>query len=915
MASSDSQGVIFDARRFLLDEDVLPGTEFRGPIPYLNTGRQVTCNRQGRWVCGLTLDRRQRDRNWLVLAVSDDACSQGSAFPDPILLVGREGTGALFASVGDRISNACVLLDSADLLHVVYEGGDGLYLLTADASGESPRQKLSKKESWSGPVRLGEAGSLLGDALVDGAGRWVVYFTREDRLYERVPGEAERVVCDRATHPTVYLDAAGTTHLTFERDRRIFYLRRSAGSGAWTDAKGNPGPEMVAHFCSSFPSVAATTDGKVIIAYQGEGKADLKRYPPFYRPMRGAGGTTVSYVVHDGSGWSLHDLLRSSEILLKRRPHHRNPQKEATFLPFMEEFWRPSLTVDHHGVIWMFYANTTRRHVFWSRFQGETFGTHHEARGPYDVMARTVFLQKETRGQKEIGYLTVASNQVYFDAISVPDYRSSEARRVVFLDNLEVDRLVNLEHVVGTWQKHPEPLFGWGISGQDLDDNIAWCHVYRREDGFEMRYMSNGTKWRTNGMPGRAFSRDGIHWEKREPVSEAHLTLDGKPLPSNFWRPIYLEDPEERDPARRLKGLIARYRFERGVEYRVWDVIVSPDGSAWRTVPGLPTVVSGDISICTHLIRDEEDPDPARRYKFMGLSGCSSGRGAVMFTSPDLIHWGRAVYLREDPDDLLSPVCPYPTGPIVIDPDAGESPWEEEVHDGYAWREHGILMFHYDAFYFGQNQHIEKALAVSRDGRHYWRVKRGAINMPHGPCGAWDSGRDRTSVPIRVGDELWMYFCGMPAQYFGDADAEDYAPQMYVDAWGWDWQKQRIRQEQRPWRVGMARLRADGWAYLQLNRNAETGYLTTIPFDYTGGGLVINGTGLGSGGIRVEVLTADGASVIPGFGRDHCRFSAPDAVTSRVTWDEGKALPPGRYRLRFVFEGLRARLYAFGFEP
>lgn len=913
MDSLGAQGVTFGGRRFQLDEDILPGTEFRGAVPYLNHGRQVTRNRLGRWACCLTLDRRQRDRNWLLLAVSDDACSQGSAFPDPILLVGREGTGALFASAGDRIGNACVLLNEEDRLHVVFEGGGGLFCLTADASGEKPRRKLSAQDSWNGPQRIGDPGSLLGDALIDGSGRCVVYYTRDGRLHEHTMDMGERAVCDHAVHPTAHLDAGGSLHLAFERDRRIFYLRRESGSETWTDTRGNGQMEMVAHFCSSWPSIAATADGKVVIAYQGEGKADLKRYPPFYKPMRGAGGTTVSYAVYDGSGWSLHDLLRSSEVLLKRRPHHRNPQKEATFIPFMEEFWRPSLTVDHHGVIWMFYANTTRRHVFWSRFQGETFGVRHEARGPYDVMSRTMYLQKDMRGQQEIGYMTVASNQVYFDAISVPDYSSAEKRRIVFLDNLEVDQMVNLEHEVGVWQKHPEPIFGWGISGDDVDDNIAWCQVYRREDGFEMHYMSNGSKWRTNGMPGRAFSRDGIHWEKREPVSDTHLTLDGKPLPSSFWRPVYLEDPEEQDPARRFKGLIARYRFERGVEFRVWDVIASPDGSAWHTVPGLPTVVSGDISICTHLIRDEEDPDPARRFKFMGLSGCSSGRGAVMFTSPDLTHWSRVRYLREDPDDLLSPVCPYPTGPIVIDPDAGESPWEEEVHDGYAWREHGILMFHYDAFYFGQNQHIEKALAVSRDGRHYWRVKRGVVNLPHGPCGSWDSGRDRTSVPIRVGDELWMYFCGMPAQYFGDADAEDYAPQMYVDAWSVE--RTRVRQEQRPWRVGMARLRLDGWAYLHLRRNEEQGYLATIPFDYIGGSLVVNGSGLGPGGIRVEVCAADGASVIPGFDRGGCCFSAPDAVTSRVTWEGGKTLPVGRYRLRFVFEGLRARLYAFGFEP
>jgi hypothetical protein len=112
----------------------------------------------------------------------------------------------------------------------------------------------------------------------------------------------------------------------------------------------------------------------------------------------------------------------------------------------------------------------------------------------------------------------------------------------------------------------------------------------------------------------------------------------------------------------------------------------------------------------------------------------------------------------------------------------------------------------------------------------------------------------------------------------------------------------------------MARLRVDGWTFLQLGREADAGSLTTIPFDYTGGNLVVNGTGLGPGGILVEILDAEGRGILPGFEASRCRFSAPDAVTSRVSWDGGGMPAPGRYRLRFRFDGLRARLYAFGFE-
>src|SRR5207237_390913 len=107
----------------------------------------------------------------------------------------------------------------------------------------------------------------------------------------------------------------------------------------------------------------------------------------------------------------------------------------------------------------------------------------------YDALSRAMFLQKETRGQREIGYLTAAANQLYFDTIPVPDYSSAEKRRIVFLDNLEIDRMLNLEHGLGVWEKRPEPIFGWGVTGSEDEDNIAWCQVSPRDGGFEMRYM------------------------------------------------------------------------------------------------------------------------------------------------------------------------------------------------------------------------------------------------------------------------------------------------------------------------------------------------------------------------------------------------------------------------------------------
>lgn len=912
----DTLGVTGQERRFHLDEEAIADT-FVHPtahldIPYHNHGKSIVRDKEGLWFCAFVSSRGLVECNYLGIAVSRTPESVGGDMHPAVWLLGGRHPSytPLFEANHGKLANVCILMDEGDTVHVLYSDKGGIWRFRGDASRSTPYQRLKESLAWTGPEQLTEAGSLLCDATWLPPGDLVVYFTRGETLCEQVLGRPTSEVCQEAEHATVHVTVDGTRHIAFERDRRVLYVR-SADGRTWTDAQGNPGPEMVAYFCSSWPSIGVTSNGKTVIAYQGEGKVDLKRYPELYDRLRPGGGSTVSYAVCSDGQWRIHDFLRSSEMLLKRQvSSNLNVARAGGFGHFMEEFWRPSVAVDKHGVLWMFYLNTTRRHIYFARFHGETFGDYVEARGTYDCLSRVLFLQKDSCSQAGIGFMTVASNQLYFDHLPVPEYSSADKRRVVFLDNLEVDECVGLEHKLGVWQKHPEPIFGAGVCGDSRDDHICWCDVRRTDEGFEMHYMGMGSLYK-NSMPGRAFSKDGLHFEKREPFEDAMLTLDGKPFPSSFWRPVYLEDAGEPDASRRFKGVLGHYNYEKGIETRSWVVVTSPDGLNWHTVPGLPRVLLGDISVRFHLLRDDEDKNPSRRYKMLLLMGSNAGRAAAVFTSPDLIYWDKVNYLREDPDSVTSSVTPWPTGPIALDPDAAESPWEEEVHDAVLWRENGLLMFHYDAFYFHANQHTNKALALSRDGRHYYRINRGAVNMPHGNCGEWDSGRDRTCVPLHIGDELWLYFCGAPAGHFSDADQSDYLTMRPGPPSPED---NRRFAELRPWRVGLARLRQDGWAYMQLQREAGCGYLTTIPFEYCGGRLVVNGSGLGEGGMRVEVRSADNRSAVPGFEQENCRFNTADGVSVTVTWGKGAELRPGVYRLRFFFEGLRAKLYSFGFE-
>jgi hypothetical protein len=906
----DERGVEIVSPRFPLDEDVVPESPtYR--VQYANHGRAVARNSAGQWFCALTFDRRYRDRTWLALAVSRGREGCGGEFHPPLLLAGRADAPWHFPvfDLGEGlIGNSCVLIDGRDRLHVLFDHPTGVFRVTAEATPGAEAGRLARAEAWSGPHRVAAAGTRLGDATFLPDGRMACYLLRDGTLLERVEDGPESLISADGDRPSVHIEDNGARHVAFERRRRVFYARSGDGR-TWTDSRGRAEPELVAYFCSAWPSVAVDAGGRVVIAWQGEGKVDLRRAPLLYRQVRGAGGTTVSYAVLGGEGWRVRDFLRSSEIVMKRKPCSSFATREEGFAAVMEEFWRPSLSVDRHGVVWMFYLNPTRRHLFFTRFEGERFGTHYEARGPYDCLSRNFFLQKDARRSDAIGALTHAGHRLYFDAVPVAELRAEAGRRVVFLDNLEVAECIGVEHRPGGWRKDPARLFGASVSGESGDDHVGWCHVLPVEGGYEMRYMGMESLY-SNSLPGRAFSRDGVNWEKRPVFDRVKMTLDGKPFRDPFWRPIYLPDPSERDPAMRFKGLQQSYREVRGIEARTWDVVASADEMNWRRVPGLAPVALGDISVGFHLIRDEADADPRRRYKASMLIGCVAGRNPVIYTSPDLLHWHGVYNLREDPDRIDSPLSPWQTGPIVLDPDAAESPWEEEIHDAILWRENGLLMYHYDAFYFGSNQHINKALAVSRDGKRYWRVQRGAFNLRHGACGEWDNGRVRTSPPFRVGEEYWLYFAGMPAGNFADADRDDPAS---VRAAAPSPEDNRRNRELRPWSVGRARMRVDGWAYLRLDPDGDDGRMTTVPFDYAGGALVVNGSGLGEGGIRVELLTPDGRPVA-GHERTQCRFSSPDAISAKVSWPGAPAPANGRYRLRFHFEGVKAKLYGFGFE-
>jgi len=191
---------------------------------------------------------------------------------------------------------------------------------------------------------------------------------------------------------------------------------------------------------------------------------------------------------------------------------------------------------------------------------------------------------------------------------------------------------------------------------------------------------------------------------------------------------------------------------------------------------------------------------------------------------------------------------------------------------------------------------MEFALAVSRDGLNFTRVKNGQRTLPVGPPGSWDSGYVFHAWPERDGDILRTYYTATTCHH-GTDDLAYPAIQL-----------------------GLATIRANGWTFWTPRPDHDRGTVTTIPIRSSAGarkGLTVNleGTAGKAGAFAVEVLDAATRKPIQGFAAAECLAPKSDGLAAPVAWKAGPTLPAGGdIRLRFHLRARGVRLYSFGFR-
>jgi hypothetical protein len=169
-------------------------------------------------------------------------------------------------------------------------------------------------------------------------------------------------------------------------------------------------------------------------------------------------------------------------------------------------------------------------------------------------------------------------------------------------------------------------------------------------------------------------------------------------------------------------------------------------------------------------------------------------------------------------------------------------------------------------------------LVSSHDGINWIREEgeRPPI-LDLGAPGAWDDGQIYTATqPIRVGDELWLYYSGCNLEHGGDLRTIICS-------------------------IGLAKA-----GYHRLASLQGSGVVITEPLDVAGRDLRLNYDGR-EGAVRVELLRDE--QVIPGYEAENCIPLSENKLDQVVAWSGGTAVPEGSFQVKFYLDN--SVLYAF----
>ena len=581
----------------------------------------------------------------------------------------------------------------------------------------------------------------------------------------------------------------------------------------------------------------------------------------------------------------------------------------------------PRLIVDQHGVPWMFFIDSTRQHVFYSRWLGTRWSpilngywlTRNTARFEDSHLSVDWLGVEHGLGpdKSSIG-LTIGHRSQFSDArfyaVPVPSLTSEVGNKVLFLDLKEVQHIDGVKLKVNAARKRAAPVIAGGRRN-DFDSQGAANIAVVKQNGvyrawYSGLYRESGSEWPRSGpIPyvrvGYAESADGIHFKKKtlglSSFGQNNQTNIVAGLPATpIFRPIVPTgmhiDAADPDPSRRYKFLTwtgrrpvrKRRNVAEVVDEQTWTLWTSPDGLRWREASrggirypgGMPSSFSPQA-----MFHDPDESDPARKYKAYGFLGLNNDRrGGGYGYSSDAIEW------TADPRNP------------VFDPWARARPVVrngkvEQIHDVVVWKYHQYYLALYQYQRSGEDMTIE--LAMSRDGENFSYIEPGTEVIRRGDPGEWDSDSIAPSVPLVDDDEIKVYYSGYRFS-----------------------RTKRIEGERG---CGLATVRLDGFTDLALEDGRDQGSVTTIPAVRGGAAeLHVNASCAEGSRIEVELIDSRSGQPLPGFSRKQCTPITSDSLAHRARWGKRRLadVPNASFQIRFhLTKGRESpRLYSFEFR-
>jgi hypothetical protein len=392
-----------------------------------------------------------------------------------------------------------------------------------------------------------------------------------------------------------------------------------------------------------------------------------------------------------------------------------------------------------------------------------------------------------------------------------------------------------------------------------------------------------------------ATSKDGVVWEKPlvgTVVSEKYP--EHNVVAEQVLLASVIKDNDDPDPAHRYKMICWLQKDH------AYHTMVSPDGLNWTRFSEAPLCRGGDV------ITGYFDERRGKYIAFPKIAADWMGHSRRVFwriESEDFRAWTepKLVITPDLRDDASSLARIEEVRPILDVPDDPALMRTEFYGVGAYPAESCTLAFVWmftvnnQARYGNQEGPGELQLAVSRDLENWERPFRTPC-VPRGEIGEWDCGFFCTqSRALRVGDEVWLYYTG--------SNYTHGTPCLYrAEGTG--------RLTEYTGSIGLAIWDCD--RFVSVDGPAAGGTLTTIPIDFEGDRLEINARTGASGSVRVEVLDAagkplEGWSVSEPFSGDSLRQTIAFPGERKIGELSGTPVS-----LRFHLQD--AELFAFAFR-